>query len=74
LDGLLVRAVSALEVYYDKPSGGFIHVQQPGRRTNKFSMASTATCAAFLVDSGRWRAEGAPWGDKASTLVGRIID
>jgi DNA polymerase III delta prime subunit len=73
LERLLRHASPSIAKYYDDQSGGFVHLLDPEHRKGPghFSNASTATCLAFLTDSGRW-ASG-EWAAKQEDLRSAII-
>ena len=74
LEERLGSAAPSLRLYADAETGGFfhrLHDQKPGDP----SKASTATCAAFLVSSGRWNNDPtAPWYGKAASLITSIAE
>lgn len=79
-------AVPSLLRYADDGSGGFFHQltdpDAPGRIEGKEnvpgdpSRASTATCTAFLVASGRWASKhnAIPWSGRAASLSQTLAD
>jgi hypothetical protein len=67
----LAGAVASLTCYADAQSGGFFH-QLTKQTHGEPSRASTATCAAFLVASGRWAEQGTRWNGKANSLAATL--
>jgi len=57
LDRVLDSALVSLRAFYHSDSGGFVHYLRPSEErtdSGEISKASTATCVAFLVETGRW--------------------
>jgi hypothetical protein len=76
LERLLRLAVPSIKKYYEPTTGGFLHLLYREYLRNKgpahFSNASTATCLAFLEESGRWN--DGPWSEKRNDLRKAIIE
>lgn len=89
LEERLDGAVASLMAYADPPTGGFFHLHQPKdepdgkapgeRRDGDPSHASSATCASYLLASGRWISRvgedkaWAPWTGRADLLRRKLI-
>lgn len=69
----LAGATNSLTCYADEVSGGFFH-QMTRRGPGDPSKASTATCASFLVASGRWGEKRRHWNGKADRLARVLAD
>lgn len=82
LERLLESSAASLDAYYDRDAGGFFH--RKAKQPPEWSRASTATCVAFLEESGRWALASAklvresdeepvPWTDTEQTLSDEIV-
>ena len=71
LETILDTALPTLELYSDPVSGGFYHFAT-GNTPGDFGMASTGTCVAFVVDSGKWAELEARTPNRAALLMESI--
>lgn len=73
LEERLASAVPTLRRYADDETGGFFH-RLSGQTPGEPSKASTATCVAFLVASGRWNRPESIWSTKAGQLARTLVE
>lgn len=71
IEGRLDSAADSMERYGDQVSGGFFHRLSNPKPGNP-SRASSATCIAFLVESGRWNGEDRAWSSKEGVLAAAL--
>jgi hypothetical protein len=81
LETLLDTSVPSMATYYDSAAKGFVHRLNA---RNGWSRASTATCVAYLEESGRWALAGdavvldgekraLPWKGTEQALTDEIV-
>lgn len=73
LEVMLAQATSSLSEYWSAEAGGFLHLRNVKKKKGEFSRTSTATCVAFLVHTGRWSDNEAPWSKSAPDLLKAIV-
>jgi hypothetical protein len=74
LEVMLAQATPSLSEYWSPKAGGFLHQRNVDKAKGDFSRTSTATCVAFLVHTGRWSDENAPWSKSGPDLIEAIVE
>jgi hypothetical protein len=71
---MLGQANASLTKYWSAEAGGFLHLWNVQKGKGEFSRTSTATCVAFLVRTGRWTDDNAPWSKSGPDLIKAIAE